>query len=416
MRTWWLLAAWTAACLGTASAACLEREPNDDPAKASPVGSLGAQGTLSSANDVDWFVLGGQQGTRAFFALVHDYSVSFKLEVFSGGRSVGTPVAAGAIDTYLCEDTRSPCTLRVSSLRGQGAYSILIAPLAGAPFVPPAASGSPSIVAPSRPGALPVIPGQVLPGARPGQVPLVPTGSECEEREVNDSTAQATVTQCKVLRGTIATPRDTDWFAVDGLGGRVWILTLTHDPKVDLDFMFYGDDRAVKQVTGPKTGSSAAAAIQGRCYIGVSSAGQNWTGKYALFISGGAATAPKPPAPPPAAPPATEAEPNSPLARATRTASNELRGTISPHGDEDWWLWEGDGGLNPMFTIRHEANCNIDFEVRQANGAFIANKAMAATGTQSGDNMIIHNAPNKCAIRVWSPSGTGSYTLLIGKT
>ena len=414
MRAWHASVVWAVMSVAAAQAACVEREPNNSRALASPCGTLAVQGALSTPRDVDWYVLGGQQGTRAYFTIVHAAGVKFDLEVFSGSWSVGRTTGYASGDAVTCDiKDKRRCAIRVTSNRGQGPYTLMIAPLAGAPIQLPTAPPSIRAVQPVRPGIVRIDPRAIkLPPVRPRTLTLIPAGAISNEREPNGSMVQATPASAMVLRGTVAF-RDSDWFALDHLGGKVWIFTITHPATTDLDFEVFTKTHSLGACTNVGSGASLTVAVpRGRCNVWVHSNSQK-TGPYSVTIRGGAVATPAPLPPPPRVPPARETERNNQLAQATRTTSMELRGTIAPRGDVDWFLWTGDGGKNAMFTVRHAPTCNIDFEFFYPNGGRLGTPV---TGIHSNDSTIVYNVPRTCAIRVWSPTGTGDYTFIIGWT
>ncbi|NQT50784.1 hypothetical protein HQ576_01970 [bacterium] len=370
---------------------------------------------------MDWYVLGGQQGTRAYFTIVHAAGVKLSFAVYSGTTEVEHTTGSSSGDSVTCDlPAKKQCLVKVYSGYGQGAYTLMLAPLAGAPIrIPQALPTAPSIpkLTLLKPGVAQIQRPSLVVQAKlpPRMMTLIPAGAITDEIEPNGSMVQATLTKSMVFRGHLG-QRDSDWFALDQLGGKVWIFTITHAPGVDLAFGVYCATHRLGQMTSPKSGGSTTVAIPaGRCYVSVHSYAQH-SGAYTMTVSGGSATTPTPPPPPVRPPAAKETEPNNTLARAMATKSMQIHGTISPLNDEDWYLWSGDGGMHPMFTITHDPGRNIDFEIRYANGGQIGPNGAKMTGTHTPDTTVVHNAPNTCAIRVWSPGGEGWYILYIGKT
>ena len=104
---------------------------------------------------------------------------------------------------------------------------------------------------------------------------------------------------------------------------------------------------------------------------------------------------------------AQEVEPNDSANLADSIASFAIQGNIGHSGDVDWFVLVGQEGYNPTFTITHAANNDFDFEI-YSDGAALG----CGLGISSGDSVSCE-VPGVCHVKVWSSSGTGSYSISI---
>lgn len=103
----------------------------------------------------------------------------------------------------------------------------------------------------------------------------------------------------------------------------------------------------------------------------------------------------------------SEVEPNNTKSLADPVKGMTIRGKMSSKTDVDWYVLNGQEGVNPTFTINHASGVDFDFEVWSGE-----EKVATCSGTTSPDSETV-NVPGKCYIKVYSFRGSGSYTITI---
>ena len=209
-----------------------EREPNNKKNLSDAVKGLTISGSLDSKDTEDWFILNGQEGTKAKFVITHPSNCDFDFEVFSEDQSTGRAIGtrSGDSQTSIIPGT---CYVRVWRVRGNGAYTIKIQPLNGGP--------------PPRVGK---------------QI----------ENEPNNSRNMADPCNDMQINGTLDTTKDVDWFYLKGQEGVNPTFTITHGTTIDIDFEVFSDSKSVGRAVGTRTGDSITCKVPGKCYVKVWSA------------------------------------------------------------------------------------------------------------------------------------------------
>lgn len=102
-----------------------EKEPNNTEEDASQSSDLAIFGELDIPGDVDFYLLGGQEGFNATYSIFHTQSNDFDFEVFNDGRSIGSASGSASGDSITVENP-GKVQLKVYSKRGSGWYLIKI--------------------------------------------------------------------------------------------------------------------------------------------------------------------------------------------------------------------------------------------------------------------------------------------------
>lgn len=328
-----------------------EVEPNDSMDLADSISALAINGTIGSDEDVDWFVLVGQEGYQPTFTIVHEEGNDFDFEIFSDGESVDSAVGVESGDSLTCS-VPGRCHVKIWSCDGTGAYSLQIAPRGNS------ASGN------------------------------------THEAEPNDTKDLADSVSDMTICGEIAHEGDVDWFALEGQEGYHPSFAITHDEANDFDFEIYSNEESVGMAVGVSSGDSIDCDVPGRCFVKVW--GCNGTGAYSIAIT-----------PREDESASDEVEPNDTKNLADSIDDMTISGDISHGGDVDWFVLQGQEGCNPTFTITHDDANDFDFEVYNEDDS-----VGSAIGIESGDG-IQCEVPGRCFVRVWSSTGTGAYQITI---
>lgn len=342
-----------------------DKEPNNDKSQATLIRrSMSIRGAIANQGDVDWYRLGGQEGTNPTITLRHSEGKDFDMEVYSGDQQVGSALGTQSTDSINC-NIPSTGYLKIYSHRGEGEYTIDIA------------KGSRMQVSTSA-------------------------ASSGHDIEPNDSKEQASRTSSMEIAGVLSSAGDVDWYLLTGQEGVNPTFSLTHEPGRDFDLQVYSGDNQVGIALGVSSPDVVSCRVPGTGYLRVySSTGY---GPYRIVISRQGAT-------PVVSYTGTggtgEREPNDNKYQATRTNARSFSGRISHQGDVDWYVLDGQEGVRPTFVINHDPGTDIDFEVFSGD-----NQVGSALGTGSPDRVSCH-VPGTCYIRVYSYSGTGNYTISI---
>jgi len=332
-----------------------EVEPNGQKSLADPIADLTIRGNISGPNDIDWFVLLGQEGDQPDFTINHAGNVDFDFEVFNNDTSVGRATGSNSGDSIHCQ-IPGRCYVKVWSARGTGAYTINIRPTHPRPFV-------------------------------------------SDEREPNDIKAQADLVKDLIIAGSISKLGDVDWFVLNGQEGSQPKFVIHHPAAADIDFEVFSNDVSAGKALGSKSGDSIQCKVPGKCHVKVWSA--KGTGIYSIRIL-------------PHMPDFNgwdEREPNDTKELADKVQDMNIQGFIQNQQDVDWYFLSGQEGVHPTFTITHDPRNDFDFEV------FSGDKSVGkATGVNSGDS-IKCNVPGKCYVKVWSfrSQGNGWYRINVKK-
>lgn len=217
-----------------------EREPNDQKGQADLVRDMIIGGSISKVGDVDWFVLGGQEGSNPWFAIHHPDACDFDFEVFNDNASVGKAIAVKSGQRLHCK-VPGKCFVKVWSAKGSGPYGIRI-------------------------------------------MPDIPPFHGVDEREPNDTKALADPVQDMEILGFIQHPKDEDWFFMKGQEGLSPIFTIIHDPRNDYDFEVFSNDLSVGKALGVKSGDTITCKVPGKCYVKVWSFRSQGPGWYRIQV------------------------------------------------------------------------------------------------------------------------------------
>ncbi len=102
-----------------------EKEPNNTPEDATQSSDMAIFGELDNQSDIDYYLLGGQEGFNSTYTIYHAQNVDFDFEVFNDGRSTGK--ATGSIPgDALTIDNPGRVQIKIFSKRGSGWYLIKI--------------------------------------------------------------------------------------------------------------------------------------------------------------------------------------------------------------------------------------------------------------------------------------------------
>lgn len=342
-----------------------DREPNNDKSQATLIRrSMSFRGSIANQGDVDWYRLGGQEGTNPTITLRHAEGKDFDMEVYSGDQKVGTALGTQSTDSVTC---RIPSTgyLKIYSHRGEGEYTIDI----------------------SKESRM-----QVSTSA----------GTSGQDVEPNDSKEQASRTSSMEIAGVLSSAGDVDWYLLTGQEGVNPTFSLNHEPGRDLDMQVYSGDNLVGSAIGVSSPDVISCRVPGTGYLRVySSSGY---GPYRIVISrqGRIATVSNT-----GTSGADDREPNDDRSQATRINARSFSGQIGHQGDVDWYVLGGQEGVRPTFVINHDPGTDIDFEVFSGDS-----QVCSAVGTTSPDRVSCH-VPGTCYVRVYSYRGTGNYTISI---
>jgi len=226
-----------------------EVEPNNLKNQADKIGGPVIYGNIGYPGDVDWFVLSGQEGTNPRFTIFHAGNVDFDFEVFSAHNVVGRATGMNSGDSIQC-NVPGQCFVRVWSCRGAGPYQIQI---------------------------------QAQPGHQPGHHPggMIPQGPD--EHEPNNTQNLADPVGGHVIRGTMGSSGDVDWFVLNGQEGSHPTFIINHAPGDDFDFEVYSNNVIVGRATGANPGDAITCNVPGRCHVRVWSC--HGVGPYTITIN-----------------------------------------------------------------------------------------------------------------------------------
>ena len=238
-------------------------------------------------------------------------------------------------------------------------------------------------------------------------------GQGPSEREPNNTKALADPISGYTISGKLDANDTTDWYKLNGQEGTRARFTISHSSSVDFDFQVYSGDTVVGTATGTGSSDSITCNIPGVCYVKVYRF--RGSGSYTITIrpesgggydngndggnsgdnggnnAGGS----------------DERESNDTKSLADSISGLSIDGSIGNSSDVDWFVLNGQEGVNPTFTITHDASNDFDFEVYSGDTS-----VGTALGISSGDSVTC-NVPGKCYIKVWSSHGTGWYRITI---
>jgi S1-C subfamily serine protease/DUF971 family protein len=329
-----------------------EIEGNNIRALANRTRSATLTGSLGEGDTNDWFMLEGQEGTQPSVTITHGAGMNFDFEVYSDTILAGRATGTGPTDTISC-NVPGRCYIRVYRVSGSGNYTVTI----------------------NR------------------------DGGSYREQEPNNDRSMANLTRNLVIEGGLSAEDGEDWFELGGQEGTRPSFTIRHDSGVNFDFEVFSNDTPACRATGTGPTDTVNCQVPGRCFVRV------WrvsgAGNYALTVN------PNRTQVRPMSLDGRERENNNTRGTATLTRSLNLQGQLSESDTEDWFELGGQEGVNPTFTITHDAQVNFDFEV--FNNDVVACRA---TGTGPTDTVNCQ-VPGRCFIRVWRVSGSGNYSIAI---
>ncbi len=344
-----------------------EREPNNDRSSATMTRSLNLTGSLNEADTTDWFVLGGQEGTRPAITITHDAGANFDFEVFSDETLAGRATGTSSPDTITC-DVPGRCYIRVWRVSGSGNYSI-----------------------------------RIEPNRRQAAGPQYESGGR--EREPNNDRSSATPVGAVSITGTLDANDTDDWFVLAGQEGTRPTFAISHDQGANFDFEVFNNDALAGRATGTGPTDSITCEVPGRCTVHV------WrvsgSGNYTLRINRSSA---QPVPGPQTGGIGQEREPNDDRSTATRTGSMQFTGRLSRADSLDWFELEGQEGMFPEFIVSCDPNCTFDFKI-------FSGEALVGHAVSSGRPESVRcGIPGRCFVRIWRLQGEGAYTVRVQRS
>jgi len=342
-----------------------EVESNDERDLADLIENFQFEGYVCE-DDVDWFVLNGQEGFSPTITLIHDDSlVSVAMEVYSDDKLVGS-LKLGVGMEYDQFDIPSTCYLKVFSRGGEGWYMVEIN------------AGGGSNDNPSH------------------------TGCEgLDENEPNDTMDIADSIDGFEIAG-YACDGDADWFELTGQEGTNPTIVLYYDSDVvDVDMDIYSGDEIAGSLTSGDNPDQGTFDVPDTCYLKVYSFSGEGDYHIEILPEGGANGS------------------GSDCEGTDEHESNDTRGladTISAMsfdgyactGEDDWFALQGQEGTYPTFTIYYDDNtCDIDIEIYSSDD--FAGSLTASSSPDTGS----FDVPDTCYLRIYSASGEGAYTIEI---
>lgn len=327
-----------------------ELEINDRREIANPVTGTVIRGRTGGQDAGDWFVLGGQEGTRPTLTISHDASCNIDFEVYSDDTLVGRAAGAQSPETVTCS-VPGRCYIRVWSARGEGDYTIN----------------------------------------------LDPRGGTDDEREPNNDRTAATLVRSMAFRGELNASDTEDWFELNGQEGVFPTFAISHAGGANFDFEVFSGEVSVGRAVGTGQSDTLTARVPGRCFVRVwRVSGQ---GAYTVTVRTPVRRTPSVDG--------REIEPNNDRQGATLTQSMILLGGLDERDGEDWFELAGQEGTRPTFTIMHGSDANFDVEVY--SGDELAGRALGA----GASDRVSCTVPGRCFVRVIRVSGSGSYSVSI---
>lgn len=224
-----------------------ESEPNDESETADAIGSYYFQG-YACADDVDWFVLNGQEDVNPTITVYYDEEkCDIDVDVYNDGELVGTLNSSKSPDSGLF-DVPGECTLMVEAYSGEGWYELDIYPYGPDPD-------------------------------------LQRQHGECEgvdEYESNDTYNSADLIKGLTIEG-YACEDDDDWFYLEGQEDDAPQITLYYnDEECDIDLEVYSYDDYIGSLASAESPDSGEFEIPGICYLHVYA--YTGEGKYTIEI------------------------------------------------------------------------------------------------------------------------------------
>ncbi len=98
-----------------------EKEPNNTAEDATQSSDMAIFADLDSQHDIDYYLLGGQEGFNATYSIYHPQNTNFDFEVFNDGRSIGGAFGDVSGDSITLENP-GRVQLKIYSKRGNGWY------------------------------------------------------------------------------------------------------------------------------------------------------------------------------------------------------------------------------------------------------------------------------------------------------
>jgi hypothetical protein len=187
-------------------------------------------------DDVDWYVLEGQEGYNPTITLTYDDNgCDINLDVYSDRDLVASLTGTDSPDSDSF-DIPGTCYLKVYAYDGEGEYTIDIEP------------------------------------AEENGNHGNHNNQDCQgndEVEPNDTKTHATSIDGTTIDG-YACEDDVDWFKIEGLETHRPTFTLTFDDEeCDIDLDVYSDDELVGSLTGTSSPDSDEFRVRGDCYLKV---------------------------------------------------------------------------------------------------------------------------------------------------
>ncbi|HEX9744810.1 MAG TPA: hypothetical protein VGB30_05230 [bacterium] len=222
-----------------------EVEPNDSKNQADWTDELEIEG-FSCEGDSDWYVLDGQEGTRAEITLrYNDRDCDLDLEIYTDDGYMGSLTGTESPDSAEF-DFHGTTYINVYAYEGEGEYTVEISPSS----------------------------------SHNGDRDRDHRSDGCEgpdENEPNDEYGDRDYIREEVWEGYVCED-DTDWFLLDGFEGSRPEITLRYnDEEVDVDLEVWSDDEIVGSLTGSTSPDSDIFRVEGECWIRVYSySGEGW--------------------------------------------------------------------------------------------------------------------------------------------
>jgi len=227
-----------------------EIEPNDSRRDASEIENLTFDGVICE-NDIDWFIMTGQEGVNPIITLNYDpTSCDIDLVVYTDYTVSNTLSSVSSPDS---ENFNVPgtCWIKVFSWTGAGEYSVTIEPQ-----------------------------DQELKNTGSCAVPVPCQGYS--ENEPNDEKDLADLITGLEIMGHACEGED-DWYVLGGQEGSGPWFELSYDPTCDIDLEIWDNDELVGSLVEFQSSDRDQFNVEGTCYLRVW--GHDSGGDYRITIT-----------------------------------------------------------------------------------------------------------------------------------
>ena len=219
-----------------------------------------------------------------------------------------------------------------------------------------------------------------------------------KEKEANNERSRANlIVHGMAVQGRLSEGDDVDWLELNNQEGMRPTITMTHGAGCDFDLEVYSDSFLTGKSAVKGESEKVTCHVPGRCFLKVIR--KTGEGDYKIALNPNRSVRDD----------GSEMEGNNVRALANRTRSITLTGNLGEGDTDDWFMLEGQEGTQPSVSISHGGAMNFDFEVY--SDTILAGRAAGTGPTDS----ISCNVPGRCYIRVYRVSGSGSYTVTIGR-